>query len=250
MERISVQLPLPVSLPADETFDSFIDSPNSHLVSMLRQLCEAAPHWRQHPDLLSFAQQRLPLLTITGGGGRGKSHLLYAVCHTLAGNNVSHLYLNLNQVQDLSPKVLEGLETLSFVMLDNLHAIAGVYEWEAALFDLINRVSEQPYAVILGTSQLGAASPQFTLPDLRSRLQWGTAFSLQPLSDGQRKQALGQRARQKGLMFSDAALQFLLNHYDRSLKSLMQLLERLDKRSLQEKKKITVALVKRELGVN
>ncbi|WP_232365150.1 DnaA regulatory inactivator Hda [Salinimonas marina] len=250
MERIGEQLPLPVSLPVDETFDSFVMAANQQLVTTLRQLCDSAPQWHHQPELTTLAAQRLPLLSIVGASGRGKSHLLYGVCHRLAERGISHLYLNLSQTGELRPGVFEGLETLTLVALDNLHAIAGNAQWEEALFHLINRIIDQPGAVLICTSQLGAASPQYHLPDLRSRLQWGTTFQLQSLSDEQRIQALGLRARQKGLRFSDSALQFLLHHYDRSLKNLMLLLERLDTRSLQEQKKITVALVKRELGLD
>jgi DnaA family protein len=45
-------------------------------------------------------------------------------------------------------------------------------------------------------------------------------------------------------------LQFLLHHSDRDLRSLLNLLARLDTRSLQEQKKLSVAMVKRELGLN
>ena len=74
-------------------------------------------------------------------------------------------------------------------------------------------------------------------------------YQLQSLDDNSRKLALQYRAEQKGLNFSATALQFLLTHYDRNLTSLMKMLDRLDTRSLQEQRKITVALVKRELGL-
>jgi len=48
---------------------------------------------------------------------------------------------------------------------------------------------------------------------------------------------------------SNQALQFVLNHSERDLKSLMALLARLDTRSLQEQKRLSVAMVKRELGL-
>lgn len=179
----------------------------------------------------------------------GQSHLLYACCHHIAHRQVDHIYLNLSDAGQWSPGVFDGLENLTFIALDNIHTIAGNAQWEEALFDLLNRVMEQRTCVILCSSAIGPANPAFLLPDLRSRLQWGMTYQLQSLDDNSRKLALQYRAEQKGLNFSATALQFLLTHYDRNLTSLMKMLDRLDTRSLQEQKKITVALVKRELGL-
>jgi len=57
------------------------------------------------------------------------------------------------------------------------------------------------------------------------------------------------RAEERGLTLSNQALQFLLHHSERDLKSLMSLLARLDARSLQEQKRLSVAMVKRELNL-
>ncbi|WP_137166836.1 DnaA regulatory inactivator Hda [Salinimonas lutimaris] len=244
-----MQLPLPVTLPADETFSSFIATCNEQLVTMLSSLAASVPHWQAQTALSAFANQRLPLCIVTGPSGRGKSHLLYACCHHIAHRQVDHIYLNLSDTAQWSPGVFDGLENLAFIALDNVHAIAGDPQWEEALFDLLNRVMEQRACVILCSSAIGPANPAFLLPDLRSRLQWGMAYQLQSLDDDSRKLALQYRAEQKGLNFSATALQFLLTHYDRNLTSLMQMLDRLDTRSLQEQRKITVALVKRELGL-
>ena len=74
-------------------------------------------------------------------------------------------------------------------------------------------------------------------------------YHLNTLDDDSRKDVLRLRASQRGLKLSEQALQFLLYHSDRDLRSLLGLLERLDTRSLQEQKKLSVAMVKRELGL-
>ncbi|MEW9796983.1 DnaA regulatory inactivator Hda [Alteromonas sp. CYL-A6] len=244
-----MQLPLPVSLPADETFDSFVAGDNAELLELLRSLAGAMPAWRISTSLTSLTTLQLPMLTLVGNEGKGKSHLLYALCHELASAEVPHVYLNLSSWAEWTSSVFDGLESLPVVCLDNIHEIAGQPEWELALFDLLNRVSESRFTVIVGTSRLGHSHPAFLLPDLRSRLAWGLTYQLAALNDEQRKDVIRARAAQRGLRFSDQALQFLLNHADRDLPSLMTLLDRLDTRSLQEQKKLSVAMVKRELGL-
>ena len=167
----------------------------------------------------------------------------------MAGKSVSHLYLNLNDYQAWSLDIFEGLENLSLIALDNIHAIAGNVQWEEALFDLFNRVIETKRALIICTSHLGPSNPAFTLPDLRSRLAWGVIYHVNQLDDGGREEAVRLRAEERGLTLSNQALQFLLHHSERDLKSLMSLLARLDARSLQEQKRLSVAMVKRELNL-
>ena len=70
------------------------------------------------------------------------------------------------------------------------------------------------------------------------------------LDDNGREEAVRLRAAERGLKLSNQALQFLLHHSERDLKSLMSLLARLDTRSLQEQKRLSVGMVKRELNLN
>ncbi|MBU2976786.1 DnaA regulatory inactivator Hda [Alteromonas sp. C1M14] len=243
-----MQLPLPVTLPTDETFDSFIYGDNGAVVNLLISLSEQGAQWRNATALSALSKSRLPGVAITGGAGRGKSHLLYAFCHQLANKNIRHIYLNMENIPAWSPAILDGLECLPFICLDNIHVIAGHREWEEAVFHFINRIVDNQGAMLLWTSQFGAHHPAFLLPDLRSRLSWGMTFQLHPLDENAKTQVLKNRAAQRGLKFSEQAIQFLLHHSDRDLPALLSLLDRLDTRSLQEQKKLSVGMVKRELG--
>ena len=244
-----MQLPLPVTLPVDENFDSFVSTGNEEVVDVLEHIVKALPLWRKSDVLGHLSTLQLPLITLMGGASTGKSHLLFAACHQLARKSISHLYLNLNDYSSWSLDILEGLENLTLIALDNIHAIAGDTAWEEAIFDLFNRVIETQHAIIVCTSHMGPSNEAFTLPDLRSRLAWGVIYHMNQLDDMSREEAVKRRANERGLSLSDQALHFLLNHSKRDLKSLMATLARLDTRSLQEKKRLSVAMVKRELNL-
>lgn len=244
-----MQLPLPVTLPTDETFESFVAGKNGEVVALIQSLAQAMPLWRKQSELRHIHQLKAPIIHLFGGAGTGKSHLLYALSHILSAQGQSHVYLNLADHTSWSPAVFDGLEYLPLICLDNIHVLAGKADWEEALFDLINRVSETQQSLLVITSRLGALHPDFILPDLRSRLGWGLSYQLVPLSDEDKQTVVEHRVTQRGLNLSQQALQFLLHHSDRDMPSLMALIERLDQRSLQEKKRLTVNLVKRELGL-
>ena len=243
-----MQLPLPVSLPDDETFESFIPGGNDEVFALLSRIASHSPDWRGEPALALLDAASIPLINLVGNSGRGKSHLLYAMCHQLAAREVPHAYVNFTDVVNLSPKLLDALEQLPVICLDNIEAIEGHAAWEEAVFDLINRVSETRIGLLVIAARSGPNATGLQLPDLRSRLSAGLTYQLASLTDEQRGEVLSSRAQQRGLSLSAQALHYLLNHSQRDLPSLMALLDRLDQRSLQEQKKISVALVKRELA--
>ncbi len=178
-----MQLPLPVSLPTDETFDSFVAGNNEQLYTLLSVLAAHISDWREVEQLQPIARLPVAMLNIVGASGRGKSHLLYALCHQLAARRQSHVLLNLNDANQWQPQVLDALENVAVICLDNIHAIAGRREWEVALFDLINRVQETARSILVCSSRIGVSHPDFELPDLRSRLAWGLTYTLKPLTD-------------------------------------------------------------------
>lgn len=244
-----MQLPLPVSLPVHETFDSFVEGVNGEAVNMLKRITQSLSHASNGNEHLDLQSLSMPMVLLRGGAATGKSHLLFSVCHRLARAEIAHLYLNFDDASQWVPSVLEGLESLPVICLDNIDSVAGDPLWEEALFDLFNKVIEKSNTLVICTQRMTDMPVDFVLPDLASRLSWGVTYHLKSLNDEGREKALRLRATQKGLSLSEQALQFLLHHSDRTITSLVSLLDRLDSRSLQEQKKLSVAMVKRELNL-
>lgn len=86
------------------------------------------------------------------------------------------------------------------------------------------------------------------LPDLLSRLQSGLLYQLVELDDEDKLLALQLRAKKRGLDMPDSVGEFILLRAERNLSTLMQILDELDHRSLQQQRKLTVPLVKETLG--
>ena len=83
--------------------------------------------------------------------------------------------------------------------------------------------------------------------DLRTRLGWGPVHAVHPLAEAGTRDALRQEAGRRGVVLGDDVLDYILARFARDLKSLMQLLHRLDGFALAEKRAITVPLLKRML---
>lgn len=226
----SRQLTLGVGLDDDAYFENF-------LVSLENQ--QALDYLKGEGD-----EQ---YVYVWGAGSPGLTHVLQAACHRSTTLGKSSLYLPLKESLQLSPTILEGLSSLSLVCIDDIDEIAGNEEWESALFTAFNSIKESDTQLIIA----GKSTPQnleIKLADLHSRLQSGLILQLQPLDDENKRLALQLRARQRGIELPDAVAEFILLRAERSLASLMRILEQLDQSSLQQQRKLSIPLVKTTLG--
>jgi len=80
--------------------------------------------------------------------------------------------------------------------------------------------------------------------DLRTRLGHGLIFEIVPLADADKASALAVYARERGLRLGGEVIGYLLAHGRRDMGSLVATLAALDRRSLSEKRPITVALLR------
>jgi DnaA family protein len=184
-----------------------------------------------------------PLTILWGGGGTGKTHLLQALCHELTCGGGTPIYLPLSRNEQLAPEMLEGLENLDLVCLDDIDAVAGEAAWEQALFGFYNRAASCDVRLVISAS----APPgklRIQLPDLHSRLQSGVVFHVHELSDTEKAELLSQRAKSLGIELPQAVIDYVLQRHDRQVVALVQFLRELDRMSLQQKRPITIPLVR------
>ena len=224
-----LQYTLAVTLPEDETLDSFYAAGQSEAVAFLK-------HYLRLP------QQQQPVY-LFGASGSGKSHLLYASCVQAQEQGLTSQLLTLEDCRSLSPRLLDNLEQLDLVCLDNIQAIAGELSWQTAVFDLYNRMQEQGKAlIIVGNEPPVALGLQ--LADLVSRLQACTGFQLRLLTDEDKQRLLQQKARLRGMELPDEVARYLLNHQDRDIRALVSTLDKLDKASIVHQRKLTIPFLK------
>lgn len=227
------QLALPVQLRDEATFANFYNGPNIELVNFLQ-------------TNINHSNQ-VKLIYVWGAQATGRSHLLQACCHLAEQQRSSSIYFSLKDYRSLSPEIFENVENMALITIDDIDSIAGEPYWEEALFNLYNRCQFTSTQWIVAAS----ASPlnlKFHLKDLQSRLMAGVTFQLMPLTDEDKIAALKLCAKNRGLMLPQQTAKFLLNHYERNMKTLFQILEQFDQFSLEEKCKLTVPFLKKMLS--
>jgi DnaA family protein len=113
---------------------------------------------------------------------------------------------------------------------------------QIALFNAINAARDAGGTVLAA----GNAPPaQLALrEDLKSRLAWGLVYQVKPLTDAEKALTLHGEAARRSLKLSDEVVWYLLTHVRRDLHSLTALLEQIDRASLEQRRAVTLPLVR------
>jgi DnaA family protein len=215
------QLALGVRLRADAIFESYWPGPNGEIVAAL-QLPAGAPLW------------------LWGAHGSGKTHLLQAVC---AAAGAAAAYFPLNRSLALPPDALAGYERTRVLCVDDVDAVAADPAWERALFRLFNEAAELQTRLIFAAA-VAPRQANWVLDDWRSRAAACVVYQLRELDDEGRIEALRLRAAQRGLQLPYETSEYLLKRMPRDLRSLFEVLDRLDEASLAAQRRLTIPFIR------
>lgn len=189
----------------------------------------------------------IDFLYLWGNKASGKSHLLMAVAEQVQQSQKQALYLPLSElVSAASPEVLQSVEQLDLLCIDELEAIAGLKEWEEALFHCFNRVQHSGCKLLIASVD-NPAMLNIKLADLCSRLATALIYQLETLDDEAKQQVLIIHAQSRGLDLPEEVAKYLLRHHSRDIRILMNVLQRLDKASMVEKRRLTIPFVRQVL---
>jgi DnaA family protein len=221
------QLPLAVRLRDTARLASFVPGRN-----------------REAFELIAAGPRAVPrVLWLWGRPGTGKTHLLQAACAAAAESGGSASYVDLAAA---APGWLEGCENLDLVCLDGLEAVAPDPAWNEAIFRLYTLMQDGATRLCV-TTTAPPASVEFHLPDLRSRLLAASVHQLHELDEADQAEALRRRAGRRGLELSQEGALYLVHRLPRDMRSLCEVLDRLDEASLAAQRRLTVPFLRAAL---
>ncbi|SEQ74350.1 regulatory inactivation of DnaA Hda protein [Solimonas aquatica] len=176
-----------------------------------------------------------------GPAGSGRTHLLQALCRERGG-----AYLPLRECRDYGPEVLDGFDAAPLLCLDDLDAVLDDSAWALSLLRLLDRRRAAGLQTVVSSEHPPEALA--TLPDLRTRLAAGVLLGLCALSDEECAQLLQERAQARGLELKDEVVRWLQRTQARSPGALLEALERLDRASLSQKRRLSLPFVQATLA--
>ena len=221
------QLPLALGLADHARFETFVEGANGAAVKHVRALADGAPD----------------IVWISGAHASGKTHLLQAACRSASLGGRRAMYVALLEEHAAEPEILVGLEGLDLLALDRVDVVARDPAWERQLFVLYNEIAAKRGGLLLA-SLVPPAAAGFELRDLASRAAGAVAYRLQPLAHSDRVDALLAHARARGLDLERGAAEYLLDRVERDMLGLQRWLDRLDRASLAEQRKLTIPFIR------
>jgi len=221
------QLPLALTLADHASLATFVAGDNEAAVQHVRAVAGGAGE----------------TLWLWGAGGCGKSHLLQAACRVATAEGLRAMYVALGSAQ---PELLAGLESLDLLALDDIDTVAGQANWETPLFGILNEFLARRGGLLLAAA-VSPAAAGFELADLRSRAAGAVTYRLKALGDRERARAVRLHAEARGLELDPAAADYLLRRVDRDMRALTAWLDRLDRDSLVEQRRLTIPFIRERL---
>ncbi len=218
---------IPLSLDASTVFDNFYQAGNESIVLQLRRLLAD--------------DSKTSSLYLWGERGCGKTHLLHASCHSCSELGGSFHYVSFTQPDPLPEPC--HIDSSALLCLDDVDRIAGSIDWQQSVLACYEHVINSGGKVVMAADS-PPPSLGLQLKDLVSRMTAGGVYRISTLSDNDKIEALRMRAHRRGFKLDESVGQYILRHYKRDASSLFSLLDRLDKESLVEQRKVTIPFIK------
>lgn len=217
------QLTFELAAPEPPSFANFVVGRNDEAVAKLTAIARG--------------DARETVVVVWGPPGCGRTHLLRATVAHAAARPAIYV-MDAGGVGDELP------ESGALVAVDDVDRADAAAQ--ARLFTLFNRLQASG-----GQLVASARMPPARLAlrdDLRTRLGWGLAYELRPLSDGEKPQALARYAAERGFRLGQDVIDYLLAHGQRDMTSLTATLAAIDRYSLAGKRPVTVPLLRQWLA--
>ena len=220
------QLGLPISLNSSMHLENFVA--NNELLRSIKKL---------------FLDENSSEIYIYGLSGQGKTHALQGTVLKALEDEKNAVYIDCN---DPFPEhILEFIDQLNFISLDNIDSISN--ENQEVFFDLYNRARQAGIFILVGANCLPADLK--IMKDLITRLNLAAVYKLQELDDDLIIQVLNTQMSDRNISVDPKIYKYLFKNHSRDLKSLLLIMDELDKASLQAKKAISIPFIRKFLDL-
>ena len=217
------QLPINFSFYEIKSFFNYIPGNNIFIIETLRRVANENSH---------------NLIFLVGATSSGKTHLCSS---TYEESKKNKLYYTVENISELNR---ENIEYLELLIVDDFDIIINNYNLEEKLFYIINDLMIRKKNIFL-TSSVPISEIKFKLKDLKTRVCSDQILEIKELDDSEKINLLHKIAKNRGWILSDKVSKFILNHFDRDLYFLCNVIKNIDERSLSEKKNITIPFIKK-----
>jgi DnaA regulatory inactivator Hda len=184
-------------------------------------------------------------VVLFGPEGVGKTHLLLGLLQALEAlhRHSPVAYASAIGVQS----EIGNLDKIGLLLVDDLHVFSDD-EHQRWLFSTYNDFLRLEKRIVLA-SRVAPSDLEGFAEDLKSRLQWGLVIELEQPDEAGLEEVLSKLALDRRIALGEDVVRFLLSRIDRSIPSLIQAVNRIDRFSLAGKRPVTIPLAKQALNI-
>ena len=207
------------------------------------------PKERSLDQLKNFSFLKKMISEIELFFGNEENFLLLNIKEDLIRNYLFHASLNSYKTQpkiiDLNEKIFNpDVFKYPMVFIKNLSSCTLNQESEIFLFNGFNYCLSQNTKILFSSNDF-IKNLDIKLADLESRLNTVLPVEILNPADEEKMNLINFELQQRGLEINDKEMQYIFTHHSRDLNSLLNLAEKLDEISHQEKKSISINLIKK-----
>lgn len=208
-------------------------------------------------SITSKSGQKYNPLCIYGEKGVGKTHLLRAIGNEIRSKIKEAVIIYIdskNMLAELEKaksefdavSLVKEYSNVDFLIIDDIDVILRKLSIDEKIFHLYNYLIQRGKQFIFSSS---TAPNQFEITDqnLRSRLKSGLAVKIEKLKDEDKRKVLKKLAKDFDLFIPNNVIDYILNSAPRDFISLHNVVNQINRLSLETKKRITLPLAKKAL---
>jgi len=179
-------------------------------------------------------------ICIYGPSGCGKTHLANVFAQMVALNTPHPYRIPFIKANQLSKDIVHSIFDISKqIVIEDLHTLNN----QEALFHLYNTYRDLG-GNILFTSEIAPARINFSLPDLRTRMNIVPALEIKAPDDDLLMALLVKLFMDRQITPSQELINYLLKNIQRSFSYTRKIVEEIDNISLAKKRAISIAIAK------
>ena len=196
-------------------------------------------------------------LYLYGDHNLGKTHLLMAIGNHVSENQPGKKVIFLNGQEFIrkteEENSMESIQTLrrlletDYFLLDDVELLSGKPTAQEKLYHIYNTLQEKNKRAVF----TGLHSPEklsATEPYLKSRLLWGMTVEIKPIDDATTAKIITKLGNDVGLNIPEKTINYLLTHIPRDFTSIKNSVEKINRESFLQKRKVSIPLAKEALN--
>ena len=205
------------------TFENFIVGASNQLAYAAASTVASCPGQAYNP------------LFIYANVGLGKTHLLHALAHAAAQNDLNYLYVTTEQFTNDFIRALRGRKTEEFrakyrsvdlLLVDDIQFIAGKEQTQEVFFHTFNDLHNANRQIVVTCDRNPKSLPSVE-DRLLSRFEWGLIADIQPPDLETRIAILTTKAAQLGVHVGIDVIEFIAERVSTNIRELEGSLNRL-----------------------